>query len=193
MIACSIVLLAQARRSPLDHEVRERIYDQVKAHPGLHLSEIARHADVGTNHAKYHLRVLEDEDMVSSRRSDGYWRFYPLEEGDVGRKEVLPPEEKEWMSLLHREIPLRTTLLLLREERVTAGDIREALDVAASTVHYHASKMMDADLIRGYKDGRTRVYELTDPGRVENLVDQYQPSDPLVEGFLAGWEELEFP
>lgn len=163
------------------------------AYPGLHLSEIARHAEVGTNHAKYHLRVLEDEGLVSSRRNDGYWRFYPLEEGNVGRKEVLAPEEKEWMSLLHRDIPLRATLLLLRDEEVTAGDIQEALDIAASTVHYHASKMVEAGLVESYKDGRARVYKLTDSDRVRQLVSEYQPSDPLVDGFLAGWEEIEFP
>ncbi len=187
----SILLLAQTHANPLDHDVRERIYNTVRAHPGLHLSKIARHADVGTNHAKYHLRVLEDEGLVSSRRSDGYWRFYPLEDADIGRKEMLKPQEKEWMSLLHRRIPLRATVLLLRKREATATEIQNALDIAASTVHYHASKMTDAGLVDSYKDGRSRVYTLTDPDRVEKLVEEYQPPDPLVEGFLAGWEELE--
>ena len=29
-----------------------------------------------TNHAKYHLRYLEKHGLLSSRREEGYWRFF---------------------------------------------------------------------------------------------------------------------
>lgn len=189
----SMLFLARYESNPLENDVRRRIYDHVQEYPGLHLSEIARNSEIDTNHAKYHLRVLEDNDFVSSKRQDGYWRFYPRANGSVGRRDILQPEEKEWLSLLRREIPLHITLLLLDRGEANGSEIQDALDIAASTVHYHASKMEDATLLESRKDGRKRVYGIHDPEKVEDLVREHKPPDVLVEGFLEGWEELEFP
>lgn len=193
LLTGGIILLARGGGDPLEHEERERIYEQVREYPGLHLSEIARSVDLGTNHAKYHLRVLEDHDMVSSHRENGYVRFYPREDSRLGRKEVLERDEKEWLSLLRREIPLQMTVILLDRGEATAGEIGEAIDVALSTVHYHATNMEEAGLVTSYKDGRSRVYELADPERVAKLLEAHEPPDALVQGFLGAWEELDFP
>lgn len=195
LLARGVVLLARSTgaEDPLDHEERRRIYEQVHEYPGLHLSELARSVELGTNHAKYHLRVLEDHEMVSSHRENGYVRFYPREESRLGKKEVLERGEKEWLSLLRREVPLQMTVVLLEEDEAPAGEISDALDVALSTVHYHATNMEEAGLISSYKDGRSRIYELSDPGRVAELLQKHEPPDALVQGFLGAWERLDFP
>lgn len=193
LIVPAPVLLVRHTKDPLDLETRKRVYEQVAEYPGLHLSEIARRVDMDTNHTKYHLRVLERHDLISSRKEGGYWRFYPREESDLGPREVLEPEEKRWLSLLRRRVPLQATLVLLDRGEASAGELADEIDIAASTLHYHASKMEDAELVASRKDGRHRVYSLTDPERIAQLVVRYEPPDELVKGFLEAWEELEFP
>lgn len=193
LVAGSGLFLVKGEGDPLDLEARRRIYQHLQAYPGLHLSEIARGVEMETNHAKYHLRVLAEHGLVSRKEEDGYVRFYPREDKGVAKGEILQPIEKEWLSLLRRRIPMQMTLVLLDEGSCNAGQMRKALDIAGSTLHYHASKMEDAGLLESHKEGRQRIYELHDPERVEELVRKHEPPDELVKGFLEGWSGLEFP
>jgi DNA-binding transcriptional ArsR family regulator len=144
-----------------------------------------------TNHAKYHLEVLERHGLVTSDKEEGYWRFFPREDSDLGPKEVLSPEEKEIVSLLRKEVPLHATLVLLDEGEALAGELADAVDVAASTMSYHASQMQEAGLVEAEKDGRSRIYRLVDPERVAELLIRFEPPDELVKGFLDAWDQLE--
>lgn len=187
------VFLARRSKQPLELAARKQLYECVNEYPGLHLSEIGRRVEMDTNHAKYHLEVLERHDLISSKKEEGYWRFYPKKEGQLGPQEILQPEEKQWLSLLRRRVPLQATLVLLDEGEASLGDIADALGIAASTMHYHAGKMEDAGLVTSRKDGRKRIYELADPQRAAELVVTYEPPDELVGGFLEAFEELDFP
>jgi predicted transcriptional regulator len=191
--ATGIVFLARREKEPLDLETRREIYECVEAYPGLHLSEIARRVDMETNHAKYHLEVLERHELVASEKEEGYWRFFPREESELGPKEVLSPEEKEIVSLLRKEVPLHTTLVLLDEGQAQAGELAEAVGVAASTMSYHTSQMQEVGLVEADKQGRSRIYRVRDPERVAELLIRFEPPDELVQGFLDAWDELEFP
>lgn len=193
LVALSTTSMARYPSQPLQLEARQQIYEEVTDYPGLHLSAIARSVEMETNHAKYHLRVLETNDYVSSQRQDGYWRFYPRKEGKVGKQEILQPREKQWLALLRRSIPLQATLTLLGRGSMSAGDLADRLDIAPSTMHYHATKMEEAGLLESRKVARERMYELADPERVGELIARHEPPDALVEGFMEGWDELQFP
>lgn len=186
----AIVFLA-AREEPLDLETRREIYECVADYPGLHLSEIARRVDLEANHTKYHLEVLERHGLVASETEEGYWRFFPREESDLGPRDVLTPEEKEILAVLRKEVPLHATLVLLDEGEAKAGELADAVDVAASTMSYHASDMEEAGLVEVDKQGRSRLYRLTDPELVADLLIRFQPPDELVAGFLEAWDQLE--
>lgn len=192
-VARAWIMLVRREKEPLDLDARKKIFEHVREYPGLHLSEIARGVDMDTNHTKYHLEVLERHDLISSRKEEGYWRFYPREDSELGPREVLDPEEKEWLSLLRRRVPLQATLVLLDRDQAASGEIADALEVAPSTFHYHANKMEEVDLVESKKQGRKRIYALSDPERVAELVVRYEPPDELVKGFLEAWEEIEFP
>jgi predicted transcriptional regulator len=185
------VFLARRDKQPLDLETRREVYECVEEYPGLHLSEIARRTDMETNHAKYHLEVLERHGLISSEQEEGYWRFFPKQESELGPREVLGPDEKEILSLLRKEVPLHATLVLLDEGEAKAGELADAVDVAASTMSYHASNMEETGLVEVEAEGRSRVYRLTDPERVAELLIRFEPPDELVEGFLDAWDQLE--
>ena len=54
----------------------------------------------------------------------------------------------------------REILSLLKEERLSAGDIAEHFDVSAAAVSRHLSVLRDADLVRDRRDGKFVYYEL---------------------------------
>lgn len=175
----------------LDQDVRRDLYEHVREYPGLHLSEIARQTDLTTNHAKYHLRVLEQRDLVTSIREDGYWRFFPKENGTPIAQETVDRDDKEILSLLRRPVPFQITMVILDEGQGYNEQFAEVADVSPSTTHYHLKKMEEAGVVEKERDGRSVVYELTEPDRMRRLVAEYEPPDALVEGFLEAWGPLE--
>lgn len=189
-LACSFVFLARRTKDHLELDARRRLFEHVKSFPGLHLSEIARAADMETNHTKYHLEYLEKHGFLSSRKEDGYWRFYPKTESEVGMRDVLGAQDKTALGFLRRPVPLHVTLILLSRGEATHGEIADVVDVSPATAHYHLKKMTKAQILGREKRGRTVHYWLQDPERVERLLLEYRPPDTLVEGFLEAWEDF---
>ncbi len=54
----------------------------------------------------------------------------------------------------------REILSLLKEERLSAGDISEHFEISAAAVSRHLSVLKDADLVRDRRDGKFVYYEL---------------------------------
>jgi len=59
----------------LDHETRRRIHDTVAETPGTHLAGVADAVDEPVSTVRYHVRVLEREDVWERR--DGAWWVVP--------------------------------------------------------------------------------------------------------------------
>lgn len=184
-------VFAVSTSDPLDQDVRRGVYDHVKEYPGLHLSQIARGVDLTTNHVKYHLRVLEKNDLVTSIRQDGYWRFFAKENGTPLTRETVDNNEKQILSLLRKPVPLQITMYLLEHGEANNKGIADAVDVSPSTSHYHLQTMREAGMLEDRRDGRSVYYQLADPDRTRELVQEHKPPDALVEGFLEAWEDLE--
>ena len=57
--------------------------------------------------------------------------------------------------------PIRREILnLLRNGKMTAGEIAEKFDVTMASVSRHLSVLKDADLIRDTRDGKYIIYEI---------------------------------
>ena len=54
----------------------------------------------------------------------------------------------------------REILTMLREGRMSAGDIAEHFDITGAAVSRHLSVLKDADLIRDTREGKFIYYEL---------------------------------
>jgi predicted transcriptional regulator len=185
------VVFLVKREDLLALEARRRVYEYVQRFPGLHLREIARGAGMETNHAKYHLRYLEKHGLLSSRREEGYWRFFAKEEGSVGLRESLAPQEKTVLALLRQPVPLHAILLLLENETASAEELRAKVGVAHSTLLYHMEKLERAGVVASDPAGRERRFRHGDPDGIPGQVTRFRPPDQLVRGFLEAWEQLE--
>lgn len=57
--------------------------------------------------------------------------------------------------------PVRREILnLLKQKRLSAGDITEHFDITAAAISRHLSVLKDADLIRDAREGKYIFYEL---------------------------------
>lgn len=191
-LALYIVFLAK-RDDLLELDARRRLFETVQNYPGLHLRELARRVEMNPNHAKYHLLYLEKHGVVSSRKQDGYWTFYPKEQGSVGMRDSIGTQDKQVLALLRRPVPLHVTVVLLDREEASLSELCEAVDSSPSTLHYHMGKMEKSGLVESRREGRERRFHLVDQERVLQLLMQYRPPDELVQGFLEAWEDLELP
>lgn len=189
--AMLLALLVAGRRDDLlELEARRRLYEHVKRYPGLHLREIARATGLEMNHAKYHLLYMQRHGLVSSRRDEGYWRFFPREESRMGWHDEVSPQAKGALALLRRPVPLHVTLLLLEKGEMNQTQILERVGVAASTLHYHLAHMERAALLVSERRGRERMCRLVDAELVAALLMRYRPPPALVADFLDAWDAL---
>src|SRR4030042_6404175 len=73
----------------LDTEIRKNLYEYIDEYPGSHLREIARELDLKPSNAAWHLRKLEQTNLVRSRVIGGKKVFYLVEGGVEARREAI--------------------------------------------------------------------------------------------------------
>lgn len=150
---------------PLEVDTRRAIYEALQASPGAHFSKLQRELDLATGTLQYHLRVLEDRDLVEVKKDGRYTRYFPSFEVDR--------RDKDALGLLRQETPRRVVLDLLEHGTSQLTEISDRLDLAPSTVSFHMDKLREADVARRPERGR---YELVDEERLVDLLTTYQES-----------------
>jgi DNA-binding transcriptional ArsR family regulator len=137
---------------PLDHDARAALYDAVQAQPGVYLSELSERAGVNLSTARHHVRVLEDENLVTSAKPRGKRRYYPSTAEDF----ELPAALSE---------PATAAVLEALAELGDAhvGLLADELDRDPSTVSHHLQRLADDGLVERERRGRAVVNRLADP------------------------------
>ncbi|WP_252700919.1 metalloregulator ArsR/SmtB family transcription factor [Natronosalvus vescus] len=163
--AISVPLAALFRYSryddsdPLENDRRKEIFDAVTAEPGLYLSEVSDHSDVPLSTVRHHVRILEEENIVTSIKVDGKRRYFPIDADDVE---------------LHAALAEPTRRRLLEElatlGQAPNGQLADALDRDPSTISHHLSKLEESGLVVREREGRSVVNELS-PAATTALLD----------------------
>jgi predicted transcriptional regulator len=159
--ASPLVGLASAEES--DSDTPGAIAGYVAATPGAHFSKIRDDLQLGTGETQHHLRALEREESLESRKDGDYRRYFVS-----GRFSVI---EKVALGYLRRATPRGVILALLREPGQGPGELVERLDVARPTISKYAAELAAADLL-----DRADGYELEDPSTLLVLVVAYADS-----------------
>ncbi|MFP4000551.1 MAG: winged helix-turn-helix transcriptional regulator [Thermoplasmata archaeon] len=166
----------------IEVENRKEIYEVIEEYPGLHMREIKRRTGMSVNLVRYHLGQLKKYDIVEEVEEDEYKRYYPKE----GKMRV-DFEDKRYLALLREEIPLNVVVYLLsRGKPASHSDIKEELDIAASTLSYHLKKMRE----KGLLTQKGREYWLSEPEEVSALLVKYEPPQDVIDEFIDLWESL---
>ena len=127
----------------LDTDVRKSLYEYIDTYPGSHLREIARELDLKPSNAAWHLRKLEQTNLVRSRVIGGKKVYYLVEGGVEARKEAIAE------SILRNKNAREIMLYLQDNPGKHLLEISHALNLNHHTVKWHIKKMFMAELIDG--------------------------------------------
>ncbi|GAB7013675.1 winged helix-turn-helix transcriptional regulator [Halolamina salina] len=164
-------------------EIRERLLEHVRDHPGRHASALGREFDLASGQCQYHLRRLRRAGSVVADERYGRTHYFP-----PGYDE----RERERIALARRETA-RAVLAALLAGETPAAALADRLDVARSTLSYHVDRLRGAALVDQRRDDRGRVHlSLVDPEATRSLLATVDPDagDRLVDRFTRLVDEL---
>lgn len=142
----------------LDTEIRKNLYSYLDECPGSHLREIARELNLKPSNAAWHLRKLEQTNLVRSRYIGGKKVFYLVEGGVEARKIAIAE------SVLRNENARNIMQYLNDHPGKHLLEIAHALHLNHHVVKWHIQKMYQAELIEG--DTSHSVYPVYYPTEV---------------------------
>jgi predicted transcriptional regulator len=133
------------------------------ATPGAHFSKIRDDLELGTGETQHHLRQLEGDGAVESRKDGDYRRFFPADR--------FSEFEQVTLGYLRRETSRGMLVALLEDPDATASDVATRLDVSRPTVSKYASQLESAGLL-----SRENGYAVENPETVLLLLVRYADS-----------------
>jgi len=157
----------------LDTEIRKHLYDYIDGFPGSHLREIARELDLKPSNAAWHLRKLEQTNLVRSRFIGGKKVYYLVEGGMEVRKQAIAE------SILKNNNAREIMQYLQTHPGKHLLEIAHALNLNHHVVKWHIKKMYMAELVEGdTSNSAYPVYYPTEIGieALENIADYIKKS-----------------
>ncbi len=127
----------------LNTEVRKNLYNYIDEYPGSHLREIARELDLKPSNAAWHLRKLEQTNLIRSRNIGGKRVYYLVEGGVEAQMEAVAE------AILKNKNARDIMLYLKDNPGKHLLEIATALNLNHHTVKWHIRKMYLAELIDG--------------------------------------------
>jgi len=152
----------------LDTEIRKNLYEYIDEYPGSHLREIARELDLKPSNAAWHLRKLEQTNLVRSRAIGGK-KVYYLVEGGIEAKQRAVAE-----SILRNKNARDIMQYVSEHPGKHLLEIAHALTMNHHVVKWHINKLYEAELIEGdTTNSAYPIYYPTEIGRqfVETYIE----------------------
>ncbi len=150
----------------LELDIRQKIYQLISKHPGVHARKIAELLCLQGQLVDYHLQFLEKQKLITSIRQEGYRRYFL--HGELGQ------QEKVWMSVLRRKAELHIVLYLLEHPNALNSELLEVLGLAPSTMSYHLKRLRKQGLVAATRQGKEKRFQLTNPEEIIRLLIQYK-------------------
>lgn len=160
---------------PLDDPLRERIYETVQQSPGVYPAALVDRLDVPRSTLRYHLRLLEHEELISEQAVDGKRRYVTAEATAAERALSVVDEESTAARIVDQ---------LARDGDATVSDLATRLDCSPATVSYHLDRLEDAAVVERERDGQAVQNRLRSEVRsaVAPLTTASQDSFPTTAG-----------
>ncbi|MCA1813640.1 MAG: winged helix-turn-helix transcriptional regulator [Halobacteriales archaeon] len=123
----------------LIHPLREDMLSRIRAHPGIHESQLAREMGLRHTHVQYHLRVLRQSRIVEERRFGGLKCLF-----EVGK--LSEAEKGHAMNLRGRGPEVLQGIVV--EPGITQRDLARKLGMSESSVKWHLDRLTQAGMVR---------------------------------------------
>jgi len=145
---------------------REEIFEVIKKKPGITFREITRELNVGVGTLQYHLRKLEDEGRVFSKRLGGKRYLFPSEMREVAQRLLMAISTEN----------KRKVILALLDGPLTQTKIIKKTGMSQPSVSYHLKSLIELGVVKERRVGRRRIYWVAyDPCVLARMIKEYRP------------------
>jgi predicted transcriptional regulator len=146
------------RENVLEHPMRKLLLESIQTRPGIHLRELASsHATAVTN-TQWHLRKLEQANLVKTQKVQGRRLYYPVQGGQESRIKAIEN------AALRNPNAERVSEFLAANAGCNQRALAEALGMNPGTVRWHLRKLESAGLVRVIHEGSQARYFLMKAG-----------------------------
>lgn len=132
----------------LDHPLRQHLYEQVRAHPGVHFRRLMKALGVSRNTLDHHLRQLSKAGLVQDVYARGRRRFFAAESSPLPGIPTLTDRELQILDFL------------VKSPGSATDRIASALGLSGSCTAYHLRVLRIAGLVRTTRLGRSLLHSL---------------------------------
>ena len=163
---------------------RKKIYSFVKRNPGFHLRELQRRLKMPLSSLEHHIDYMIRHGVLFKQKDGGYVRYFAGESTD---------EERKLISALRHERLREIVLIILEKKEVKFQDLKNYLDLPASTLSHFLKYLVDRHILRREKVSYENIYSIQDQ-RVIKVLIMYEPSftDKIVDKVSRTFMETDF-
>ncbi len=171
----------KSKEEALELDARRQIFEYILATPGTHLRGVHRAVRLPFGQVLYHLNYLEKLELVVVKKDGKFSRYFV--------KNLLGRKEKDVISVLRHEVPRTVSILLLFHREMTHKEILQHVEVSASTLSFHLTKMVDAGVVARDPRGRESFYRLVEEAEVTKTLIRHRASFRCdrVDRFVQVW------
>jgi len=135
----------------LENSIRNGVFNYIREHPGENFSEIKRKLELNNGVLTHHLKTLEREHYIKSRKDGLYRRFFL-------RHEPIP-------NIILNSSQKGILDFLILHPGATQSEVAINLGVSRQTINYHIRAMEEMGAVRIVRNGRTSLcYPAIRPG-----------------------------
>lgn len=183
MLQTEDVLAAQRiQRRLLEAPVRAQIYERVVRVPGIHLRRIVRDLELAMGTVEHHVHLLERHGLIFHHKGARRKSFYARENVDPG--DVL------YLHVLRNRVWRKIILDVMNHPEIAFGELAQGLPCSPSTSAYHLRRLLSMGILARTTLGRNTYYRLTEPERVQALLETYRAT---FQGLLGNEQLLKGP
>jgi len=134
----------------LNLKTRRKIYKYIKENPGSHLRNISRALDLRIFNLYYHIKFLEKQELIYTKKEDGYLRCFISNSIGNGEKKLL--------GLLRQKTTRDIVLSILWSFGLSSKELCKILNKSPSTIDFHLKKLVKEDIIEACISNKNVAY-----------------------------------
>jgi len=171
---------------------RQRLYDSIRASPGLHVNELRRRLHMSPSSIEYHLSVLVGAGLVVAEDDGRYKRYYANGAG-LGLNPRSPHSRNTLGALRRPHAVVLVRALLARASGATASELCQLLSIHVSAAARRLDHLEDAGVLTSQRRGRSRIFQVRDPALALQALTAVEEAPPVVATAPTGPEQPEAP
>jgi predicted transcriptional regulator len=139
--------------SVLRNDTRFRIYETIRASPGIYFNEISQKTGIARSTLRYHLALLKMTGKITAFNVGPDVRYFE----NSGK---FSETEQKVLTFLHNGRERLICEYLIRNPATTRGDLEKVLGISGAAVTWHTNRLRDAGILSVRKTGKAVRYAI---------------------------------